>query len=284
MLERRLFRRKSTGEVIDPTWLEFSFPTWWHYDVLRGLDYLRDAGVDRRRAGRRGDRRRRGQPRARRPVAAPERPRGRVALRDGRRRGPAQPLEHAHRDARARLGRAERVGAAPGTWSRRPGLTRRATVWGAAALRFTRKERDGSTHVQPEGDHLLARHEAPCARSISASSPTSTPVRPPSPSDSSSPPAPSITSAASTPAPPRPTRSSSSANAASPSGPRSPRSSSATSRSTSSTRPATPTSSPRSNASSASSTARSSSSRRSRASSRRRRCCSARSSGSASRR
>ena len=44
MLERRLFRRKSTGEVIDPTWLEFSFPTWWHYDVLRGLDYLHNAG------------------------------------------------------------------------------------------------------------------------------------------------------------------------------------------------------------------------------------------------
>jgi hypothetical protein len=45
MLERRLFRRKSTGEVIDPTWLRFSFPTWWHYDVLRGLDYMRGAGV-----------------------------------------------------------------------------------------------------------------------------------------------------------------------------------------------------------------------------------------------
>lgn len=45
MLERRMFRRKSTGEVIDPSWLQFSFPTWWHYDVLRGLDYLRDAGV-----------------------------------------------------------------------------------------------------------------------------------------------------------------------------------------------------------------------------------------------
>jgi hypothetical protein len=44
MLERRLFRRKSTGEVIDPSWLQFSFPTWWHYDVLRGLDYLRDVG------------------------------------------------------------------------------------------------------------------------------------------------------------------------------------------------------------------------------------------------
>ena len=44
MLERRLFRRKSTGEVIDPDWLRFSFPTWWHYDVLRGLDHLREAG------------------------------------------------------------------------------------------------------------------------------------------------------------------------------------------------------------------------------------------------
>jgi len=45
MLERRLFRRKSTGEVIDPDFLAFSFPTWWHYDVLRALDYLRDAGL-----------------------------------------------------------------------------------------------------------------------------------------------------------------------------------------------------------------------------------------------
>ena len=45
MLERGLFRRKSTGEVIDPSWLQFSFPTWYHYDVLRGLDYLRDAGI-----------------------------------------------------------------------------------------------------------------------------------------------------------------------------------------------------------------------------------------------
>jgi hypothetical protein len=46
MLERRLFRRKSTGEVIDPTWLQFSYPTWWHYDVLRGLDYVRDAEIE----------------------------------------------------------------------------------------------------------------------------------------------------------------------------------------------------------------------------------------------
>ena len=46
MRERRLFRRKSTGEVIDPSWLQFSFPTWYFYDVLRGLDHLRDADVE----------------------------------------------------------------------------------------------------------------------------------------------------------------------------------------------------------------------------------------------
>ena len=51
LLERRLFRRRSTGEVIardrkgDALWTRFAFPTWWHYDVLRGLEYLRRAGV-----------------------------------------------------------------------------------------------------------------------------------------------------------------------------------------------------------------------------------------------
>jgi hypothetical protein len=44
LLERKLFRRKSTGAVVDPAWLQFSFPTRWHYDVLRGLDYFRSAG------------------------------------------------------------------------------------------------------------------------------------------------------------------------------------------------------------------------------------------------
>jgi hypothetical protein len=44
LLERRLFRRKSTGEVVDPAWLQFSFPTHWHYDVLRALEYFREAG------------------------------------------------------------------------------------------------------------------------------------------------------------------------------------------------------------------------------------------------
>ncbi len=45
LLERRLLRRLTTGEVIDPAWTRFSFPTWWHYDVLRGLEYLRRAGA-----------------------------------------------------------------------------------------------------------------------------------------------------------------------------------------------------------------------------------------------
>jgi hypothetical protein len=51
LLERRLLRRRSTGEMIErdrkggAAWTRFSFPTWWHYDVLRGLEYLRRAGV-----------------------------------------------------------------------------------------------------------------------------------------------------------------------------------------------------------------------------------------------
>lgn len=45
LLERRLLRRLSTGDIIEPTWTRFAFPTLWHYDVLRALDYLRAAGV-----------------------------------------------------------------------------------------------------------------------------------------------------------------------------------------------------------------------------------------------
>lgn len=45
LLDRRMFRSLRTGEVIDKRWLRFSFPTFWHYDVLRGLDYLRNAEV-----------------------------------------------------------------------------------------------------------------------------------------------------------------------------------------------------------------------------------------------
>jgi hypothetical protein len=44
LLERKLFRRKSTGSVVDDQWLQFSFPTRWHYDVLRALEYFRRVG------------------------------------------------------------------------------------------------------------------------------------------------------------------------------------------------------------------------------------------------
>lgn len=50
LLVRKLLWRKTTGNVIErdrksgAEWAQFAFPTWWYYDVLRGLDYLRDAG------------------------------------------------------------------------------------------------------------------------------------------------------------------------------------------------------------------------------------------------
>jgi hypothetical protein len=45
LLERRMFRRLSNGEIVDLGFTRFAFPPGWHYDVLRGLDYLRNAGV-----------------------------------------------------------------------------------------------------------------------------------------------------------------------------------------------------------------------------------------------
>jgi len=53
LLERRMSRSLSTGRPIEhdrttdapAAWTQFSYPTFWHYDVLRGLDYLRAAGV-----------------------------------------------------------------------------------------------------------------------------------------------------------------------------------------------------------------------------------------------
>lgn len=62
LLERQLFRRLSTGAVVDEGYLRFAFPTYWHYDVLRALDHFRAAGealdprmadaLDRVRSGR----------------------------------------------------------------------------------------------------------------------------------------------------------------------------------------------------------------------------------------
>ncbi|CAN0441618.1 unnamed protein product, partial [Phaeothamnion confervicola] len=46
LLERRLFKSLTSGGVINERWTRFAFPVVWHYDVLRGLDYLRSAGVE----------------------------------------------------------------------------------------------------------------------------------------------------------------------------------------------------------------------------------------------
>lgn len=45
LLERQMFRSLSSGGVIDRKWLKFSYPTIWYYDVLRGLDYMREVSV-----------------------------------------------------------------------------------------------------------------------------------------------------------------------------------------------------------------------------------------------
>ncbi|WP_138758796.1 hypothetical protein [Modestobacter altitudinis] len=44
LLERSLFRRRSTGQPAQDGYLQFSFPPQWHHDVLRALDHFRTAG------------------------------------------------------------------------------------------------------------------------------------------------------------------------------------------------------------------------------------------------
>jgi hypothetical protein len=46
LLERDLFKRKSTGEVAVDAFLDFAFPHYWHYDVLRALDHFRKADAE----------------------------------------------------------------------------------------------------------------------------------------------------------------------------------------------------------------------------------------------
>ena len=43
LLERDLFRRRSTGEIVLPRYANSKFPPYWTYDVLRALDYFRTA-------------------------------------------------------------------------------------------------------------------------------------------------------------------------------------------------------------------------------------------------
>lgn len=47
LLRHRLYRSERTGAPIHPELTRLHHPSRWYYDVLRGLDALRDAGVDR---------------------------------------------------------------------------------------------------------------------------------------------------------------------------------------------------------------------------------------------
>lgn len=44
-LDHALYRSHRTGEVADPVFTRFPFPPQWHFDVLRGLEHFRAAGV-----------------------------------------------------------------------------------------------------------------------------------------------------------------------------------------------------------------------------------------------
>ncbi len=45
LLDRRLFRRLSTGAPADERYLRFLHPNRWRHDILRALDYFRDAAA-----------------------------------------------------------------------------------------------------------------------------------------------------------------------------------------------------------------------------------------------
>lgn len=45
LLERNLFRRLRTGAPADERFLAFGHPNRWRYDILRALDYFRDAAA-----------------------------------------------------------------------------------------------------------------------------------------------------------------------------------------------------------------------------------------------
>ena len=45
LLAHEMYKSHRTGKVINEAWLKPTFPPRWHYDVLRGLDHLREAGT-----------------------------------------------------------------------------------------------------------------------------------------------------------------------------------------------------------------------------------------------
>jgi hypothetical protein len=47
LYRHRMYRSHRTGKIIDERMTRFAFPPQWHYDVLRGLDYLQAARAPR---------------------------------------------------------------------------------------------------------------------------------------------------------------------------------------------------------------------------------------------
>ncbi|MFZ5516825.1 MAG: hypothetical protein ACOY90_09320 [Candidatus Zhuqueibacterota bacterium] len=47
LLIHRLYKSHRTGQVVNPVFTRLSFPPRWHYDILRALDYFREAGAVR---------------------------------------------------------------------------------------------------------------------------------------------------------------------------------------------------------------------------------------------
>ncbi len=43
-LTRQLFKRRSSGQVMDPHFVRLHYPCYWHYDILFGLKVLTEAG------------------------------------------------------------------------------------------------------------------------------------------------------------------------------------------------------------------------------------------------
>lgn len=46
LLTHEMYKSHRTGAVINEAWTKAWFPPRWHYDVLRGLDHLRDSGAE----------------------------------------------------------------------------------------------------------------------------------------------------------------------------------------------------------------------------------------------
>ena len=109
LLERRMFRSLRTGDVIDERWVALSFPTFWHYDVLRGVDYLRNAGIKPDQPRPRSHRSRDSAPTPERPMAAQPASSRTYSVGDGNRCRKRKPLEHAARPPRTALVRQRKV-------------------------------------------------------------------------------------------------------------------------------------------------------------------------------